>query len=178
MSRSPKRLAVLLLAASLATGAWADPDSATAPIDDVIAPVDDVIAEIDSLDGAETESTKGDEVTVALTSDVLFALNKWVLTPKAKLRLKGVAEKVKTSGAVRIEGHTDDQGADAYNQSLSQRRAQAVQQELVALLPSLTFEAKGFGETKPKVPNVVDGSPDEKNRAKNRRVEIIFTADQ
>lgn len=161
------RFPSLILAVSLLV----DP---SAPVEDVVAPVEDVIVAVDSLDGSETESTEGQEVTVALTSDVLFALDKWVLTPKAKLRLKQVAQKVKTAGTVRIEGHTDDQGADAYNVRLSQRRAQAVQRELAAHLPALTFEAKGFGEAKPRVPNVVDGRPNEKNRARNRRVEIIF----
>lgn len=164
------RFPSLVLAVSLVVGA--DP---TAPVEDIVAPVEDVIAVVDSLDGSETESTEGKEVTVALTSDVLFALDKWVLTPKAKLRLKQVALKVKTTGTVRIEGHTDDQGTDAYNVSLSRRRAQAVQRELAVLLPGLTFEAKGYGEAKPRVPNIVDGKPSQDNRARNRRVEIIFT---
>ncbi len=40
----------------------------------------------------------------------------------------------------------------------------------------MTFQAKGFGETRPKLPNIVDGRPVDENRARNRRVEIIFNA--
>jgi outer membrane protein OmpA-like peptidoglycan-associated protein len=192
MSRSPERLAILALAFALVAGpatvAWADPGDTTtgleevvAPVEDIIASVEDVIAEVESLDGAESESKQGEQVTVALTSDVLFALDRAVLTAGAKLRLRQVAAKVRAEsagGVVRIEGHTDDQGADAYNNALSLKRAQAVQQALQRTLAgaNVTLQAKGFGETRPKLPNVIDGGPVEENRAKNRRVEIIFNA--
>ncbi|MEV6864085.1 OmpA family protein [Streptosporangium subroseum] len=191
MSRSPERLAILALALALAAGpatvAWADPGGTTAPgdttagVEDVIAPVEDVIAEVESLDGAESESKQGEEITVALTSDVLFALDKAVLTAKALQRVQRVAVKIQAEsagGVVRIEGHTDDQGGDAYNDALSLKRAQAVQQALQGSLAgaNLTLRAMGFGETRPRLPNVVDGNPSEENRAKNRRVEIIFQA--
>ncbi|MFE3453404.1 OmpA family protein [Nonomuraea sp. NPDC059194] len=157
----------------------ADP---VAPIEDVIAPVEDVVAEVESLDGTENVSTEGRQVTVALTSDVLFALDKWVLTAKARQRLASVADKIKAEsadGAVKVYGHTDDQGADGYNQALSLRRARAVQQALERLAGgAVTFEAAGFGETRPRLPNVVDGRPSEENRAKNRRVEIVFSVKQ
>jgi OOP family OmpA-OmpF porin len=68
----------------------------------------------------------------------------------------------------RIEGHTDNVGAAAFNQTLSQQRAETV----VAYLKDQGIDAsrlvaKGFGDTKPLVPN---DSP--KNMAKNRRVEF------
>lgn len=180
MSRSPERLTAAALAAVLFTGAWADPQPAdtTAGVEDVAAAVEDVIAEVQSLDGSESESKQGRQVTVALTSDVLFAVDKWVLTPKARQRLGRLAARVKADsggGVVRIEGHTDDQGTDSYNDALSLKRAQAVQEALRARLSGVTFEARGFGEGRPKVPNVVAGSPVEENRARNRRVEIVFT---
>ncbi|MFI6455952.1 OmpA family protein [Streptosporangium amethystogenes] len=183
MSRSPERLAVLALALTLATGpaalAWADPEDTVAGVEDIVAPVEDVIAEVESLDGAESESKQGDQVTVALTSDVLFALDRAVLTPRAQQRLRRVAERIQADsagGTVRIEGHTDDQGAEAYNDALSLRRAQAVRQVLARQLSQVTFQAMGFGERRPKVPNAVQGRPVQENRAKNRRVEIVFNA--
>ncbi|MEV0972904.1 OmpA family protein [Microtetraspora glauca] len=187
MSRSPERLVVLALAVALVAGpmagpatvAWADPLDATAGVEEIVAPVEDINAEVESLDGAESESKQGEQVTVALTSDVLFALDKAVLTAKAKARLRQIAAKVQAEsagGVVRVEGHTDDQGTDAYNNVLSLRRAQAVRQVLQATLSGVTFQVRGFGETKPKLPNVVDGRPVEENRARNRRVEIVFTA--
>ncbi|MEO3798720.1 OmpA family protein [Nonomuraea sp. B1E8] len=159
------------------------PPDATGAVEDLVLPVEDVIGEVESLDGTQSETKQGREVTVALTSDVLFELDKWKLTGKAEQRLEQVAGKIDAEGAggvVRIEGHTDDQGSDSYNVTLSQRRAQAVQTAMRGLLTGsgVTLQAKGYGESRPKLPNMVDGKPMEKNRAKNRRVEIVFTAKQ
>jgi outer membrane protein OmpA-like peptidoglycan-associated protein len=69
---------------------------------------------------------------------------------------------------VTVEGHTDDQGDDAYNQDLSQRRAQAVVDFLVAAgVPADVFVAVGYGESRPVVPKKT-----KKARAANRRVEF------
>ncbi|MFC4011463.1 OmpA family protein [Nonomuraea purpurea] len=159
------------------------PPEATGAVENLVLPVEDIIGEMESMDGTESETKQGRQVTVALTSDVLFELDKWQLTAKARQRLKQVAEKVDGEGAggvVKIEGHTDDQGSDSYNVTLSQRRAQAVQTAMRGLLTGagVTLEASGYGEKRPTVPNMVDGRPVEKNRAKNRRVEIVFTAKQ
>ncbi|MDP9862689.1 MULTISPECIES: OmpA family protein [Streptosporangium] len=192
MSRSPDRarraLAAAVLAGGLVAGAgpaaWAEPDppaDATAPVEDLVLPVDDILAGSESLDGSESESKQGRTVTLALTSDVLFALDRAALTARATARLRGVAGRIKAEsagGLIKILGHTDDQGTDAYNDRLSLRRAQAVQGALRSLLAGqdVTFEATGLGERRPKAPNVVDGRPVEENRARNRRVEIVFTA--
>ncbi|MEU1384471.1 MULTISPECIES: OmpA family protein [unclassified Nonomuraea] len=159
------------------------PSDAVGPVEDLVLPVEDIVGEVESMDGAQSEIKQGRKVTVALTSDVLFALDKWRLTPKARKRLADVAAKVEAEGAgglVRIEGHTDDQGSDAYNLALSRRRAQAVRAALGSLLGggNATLQAAGYGETRPKLPNLVEGKPVERNRAKNRRVEIVFTARQ
>ncbi|MFC7647030.1 OmpA family protein [Streptosporangium lutulentum] len=141
-------------------------------------PVEDIVPETESMDGAESESERGDEVVVGLTSDVLFALDKAVLTPQALQRLRRVTAKIRAEsagGVVRVEGHTDDQGGSAYNDALSLKRAQAVRQALQKGLPDVTFQARGHGERRPKLPNIVKGRPIEENRAKNRRVEIVFS---
>ncbi|WP_433413842.1 OmpA family protein [Microtetraspora malaysiensis] len=187
MSRFPERLAVLAVAVALTAGpvtgpaavAWADPVDVTAEVEDVVATVEDITAEVESLDGTESESKQGEQVTVALTSDVLFALDKAVLTAKAKARLRQIAGRIQAEsagGVIKIEGHTDDQGSDAYNRVLSLKRAQAVRQALQGTLSGVTFQVRGFGKSRPKLPNFVDGKPSEENRAKNRRVEIVFTA--
>jgi hypothetical protein len=66
---------------------------------------------------------------------------------------------------------------DIVGEGLSRRRAEIVRSALAALLAGARFElqARGFGERRPKLPNVVSGKPIERNRARNRRVEIIFT---
>lgn len=188
MFRSPERLpiqhlvAVIALTAGLAanagSAAWA-PEPTLPPPPDAAGPVQDVIGVVESLDGTEQETREGATVTVALTSDVLFAFDRADLSPAARGRLHRVAEQITADaagGAVRVEGHTDDQGSDAYNDDLSQRRADTVRRTLEELLvgQSLTFEATGHGEGEPTVPNIVDGEPNEENRAKNRRVEIIY----
>jgi len=75
---------------------------------------------------------------------------------------------------VRVEGHTDSKGSDAYNQRLSQRRAEAVVKYLIGkgIDPS-RLEAVGFGEGRPIAPNQnPDGSDNPTGRAKNRRTEF------
>ena len=69
---------------------------------------------------------------------------------------------------VKIEGHTDDQGNDAKNMTLSQARAEAVRDYLVkAGVDTARLQAQGFGETQPVATNKTS-----KGRAENRRVEF------
>jgi outer membrane protein OmpA-like peptidoglycan-associated protein len=173
-------LAVLV---ALWDGSAASARSVPAPPLDAIGLVEEIVGEVESLDGTESETRAGETVTLALTSDVLFAFDKAVLTAQARDRLRKAADRIKAEGAggpIRIEGHTDDQGSDSYNDGLSQRRAESVRAALAAMLSgqNMTLQARGFGEHRPKVPNIVDGNPNERNRAKNRRVEIIFTVKQ
>ena len=70
-----------------------------------------------------------------------------------------------------MEGHTDNTGSDAYNQGLSQRRADAARQHLVdAGLPASIVTAKGMGEGSP-----VDSNDTAEGRHNNRRVVIPAT---
>jgi outer membrane protein OmpA-like peptidoglycan-associated protein len=70
---------------------------------------------------------------------------------------------------LRVEGHTDNQGNGAANQTLSERRAQAVVSWLSAHgAESSRLNAKGLGQTKPIADNAA-----EDGRAKNRRVELV-----
>ncbi len=70
---------------------------------------------------------------------------------------------------VQVQGHTDNVGDPEANLSLSQQRADAVVQWLVSAgVASDRLEAKGFGDSRPLVPNLTDG-----NRARNRRVQFI-----
>ncbi len=72
---------------------------------------------------------------------------------------------------VSIDGHTDSDGSDAYNQSLSVRRADSVRSyfEKKGGLDASRFIAKGYGETMPAVPN-----DSRENKAVNRRVELTI----
>jgi outer membrane protein OmpA-like peptidoglycan-associated protein len=108
---------------------------------------------------------------ITLSGSVLFATGKWALLPSAQGRLLEVANALKEQegGSIIVEGHTDSVGNDAANQTLAQRRADAVRDYLTAHgVPSDRVRAVGVGEARPVADNA---SPE--GRANNRRVEII-----
>jgi outer membrane protein OmpA-like peptidoglycan-associated protein len=92
--------------------------------------------------------------------------------PTAQAKLNDVAialTKQDAESKIIIEGHTDSQGEPAYNQDLSQRRAQSVRDYLVSRgMAADRVTAQGFGLTRPIADNT---SPE--GRANNRRVEIV-----
>ena len=68
-----------------------------------------------------------------------------------------------------VQGHTDNTGNAASNQTLSEQRAQAIVSKLVEMgISPSRLTAKGFGQSSP----IADNSTDE-GRAKNRRVEFV-----
>ncbi|TZF91213.1 OmpA family protein, partial [Cognatilysobacter lacus] len=102
-----------------------------------------------------------------------FGSGQAVLTTKAASSLKALAHYLDVSRAasVRIDGYTDNQGDADANRMLSQRRADAVRQALVAGgAGSLSIDAAGHGAAAPIADNSTSAG-----RAKNRRVEVIVT---
>jgi len=135
----------------------------------------EVSGRVENLKVKETAT----EIHIELAADVLFDFDKADILPKAQDALKQVAAVIreKAKGVVQIEGHTDSKGSDAYNQRLSERRANAVRDWLVNKegLKNVRFATQGFGARKPVAPNKKpDGSDDPEGRQKNRRVEIIL----
>jgi outer membrane protein OmpA-like peptidoglycan-associated protein len=119
--------------------------------------------------GAVKEEPRG--MVITLSGSVLFASNKDALLPAAQERLAQVAEALKTQEdhKIVVEGHTDSQGSDASNQTLSERRAQAVVSFLISKgVPVEQIKAQGLGMSRP----IADNKSAE-GRANNRRVEII-----
>ena len=106
-----------------------------------------------------------------LGSDYLkFEFNKADLRPADKELLSRIAGIMLTSEdyTISVNGHTDDVGSVAYNQKLSERRAQAVRDYLVkAGLPEAILSVQGHGKSVPLVKGNSDAA-----RAKNRRVEL------
>jgi outer membrane protein OmpA-like peptidoglycan-associated protein len=126
--------------------------------------------------GLEMKET-AEEVRIDLAADVLFDFDKADIRPEASAALKEVADVIRkqAKGGVIIVGHTDAKGGDAYNQTLSQRRANSVRDWLTkdAGLSGVRFETSGVGARKPVASNTKpDGSDDPEGRQKNRRVEI------
>lgn len=106
------------------------------------------------------------------TQGILFATGKAELQPESRPVLKEIAATLKEHGDLKIliEGHTDNVGSAASNLTLSDARAAAVKAALVAdfAIAADRITAKGFGDTKPSVPNATAAG-----RAQNRRVEIV-----
>ncbi len=128
-----------------------------------------------------TPDSRGAETRFRLTADVLFDFDRAELRPQAEGVLRDVARQIRERGArvgVRVEGHTDALGTDAYNDALSLRRAEAVRSWLLGPggLPRGAIEAQGVGKRQPVAPNAKpDGSDDPVGRQQNRRVEIVAT---
>ena len=105
--------------------------------------------------------------------DVLFAFNKYNLKPDAQVKL------AKVSGILlaypdlklQVEGYTDSIGSDAYNQKLSEERANAVRDFLVSQgVSNNNITAQGYGKSDPIADNATAAG-----RAKNRRVQLVVS---
>jgi hypothetical protein len=112
---------------------------------------------------------------VTLSGSVLFASGAVDLLPAARDRLTAVADVLKqTQQPLLIEGHTDSQGPDAFNEDLSYRRAERVREFLISQgVPSDRVDVRGLGEYRPVASNATA-----EGRANNRRVEIIIERGQ
>ena len=130
----------------------------------------------ESVEDLQVERRRGDSVTVTISADVLFEFDRARLTPVARQTVQRIAERLRSArGPVRVEGHTDSLGSDAYNLRLSRRRAATVTAALrEALAAGIAIRARGFGESRPVQPNTVGGEDNPEGRAKNRRVTIRF----
>jgi len=111
-------------------------------------------------------------------SDALFEFDKSTLTADAEETLKALVPLLAKAGKhpATVEGHTDAKGAEAYNQTLSEKRALTVKDWLAShgALPAST-PVKGWGKRKPVASNTKpDGSDDPAARQKNRRVEVVL----
>jgi outer membrane protein OmpA-like peptidoglycan-associated protein len=114
----------------------------------------------------------GGALRLNLDSAVLFETGSHVLKEEGIKAIQELAVQMKNlkKGTITVEGHTDDVGSDVTNKTLSQNRAASVAAELKKAINNPTFKWKerGYGESKPIVPNDSD-----ENRTKNRRVEIL-----
>jgi OOP family OmpA-OmpF porin len=121
---------------------------------------------------AELQAKRTDRgLVVGLQGDVLFAVDQSTLTQGGLREVDRVAAALRDFPQARaiVEGHTDSTGSDAYNLALSERRANAVRNELIASgIDPAQLVARGMGESYPKAPNDTAAG-----RQQNRRVEVI-----
>lgn len=104
--------------------------------------------------------------------NILFDTGKATIKPESSAALAPIGDLLKNDATLRLEiqGHTDNVGAKAANQTLSQQRAAAVRDYLIktfAIAPD-RLTAAGLGDTKPIADNAT-----ENGRAQNRRVELV-----
>jgi outer membrane protein OmpA-like peptidoglycan-associated protein len=121
---------------------------------------------------SDLRARKTDRGVVVTLGDVLFDTAQSTLKPGAYRTIDRLAEVMQEdqNRRVVIEGHTDSVGDEAYNQALSERRAQAVQAALLERgVSSDQISTVGKGETMPVASNDNAGG-----RQQNRRVELIF----
>ncbi|HXG95360.1 MAG TPA: OmpA family protein [Blastocatellia bacterium] len=115
--------------------------------------------------------TNLDKYTVQNTATVNFKFDSYQLTPEAKAALDQLAAQIKDreNFILEIEGFADATGTDAYNNQLTQKRADAVRRYLAEQhnIPLFRMHILGFGEVRPVAENTTRAG-----RAQNRRVEI------
>ena len=126
------------------------------------------------IPGTSVEKIGDNTLLVRFNSDVLFATDSSQVDPTGQATLDSVArvfvEYDKT--AVIVQGHTDSTGTEAYNQSLSERRADAVRNHLIARgVAAARIAAIGYGESYPVASNDTAAG-----RQMNRRVDILLKA--
>ncbi|WAN08388.1 OmpA family protein [Stutzerimonas balearica] len=121
------------------------------------------------------EPTEPEPEPVRVELDVKFDFDRAVVRPESYNDIENLADFMKQyqQTTTVLEGHTDSVGTDAYNQRLSERRAQAVREVLVNQygVAGSRVDSVGYGESRP----VADNSTEE-GRAINRRVEAEVEA--
>jgi len=118
----------------------------------------------------------GSKITL---NNIFFDYDKSTLRTQSNVELKNLLQLMKSNPNMKVEiaGHTDSKGDDAYNQTLSEERAQAVVNKLVAGgINADRMKAKGYGKTMPIAVNKkADGKDNPQGRQLNRRVELKIT---
>lgn len=111
---------------------------------------------------------------IMIREKIQFDLNKATIKSDSHELLGEIVDVFKENTHIKkvsIEGHTDDQGSDTYNQKLSEQRAKSVVDYLVSKgIDAKRLASKGLGESKPIASNAT-----EEGKEQNRRVEFIIT---
>ncbi|HCY75845.1 MAG TPA: hypothetical protein DHV28_07970 [Ignavibacteriales bacterium] len=128
------------------------------------------------LENAKVERV-GEGIAITFDSGILFGYDSATLQPEAKTNIKKLADILKKypGSNILVTGHTDSDGTEKYNQTLSEKRAKSVADyAIVQGVSSSSISTVGLGETEPIASNdTVEG------KKLNRRVEIaIYASDE
>jgi outer membrane protein OmpA-like peptidoglycan-associated protein len=118
----------------------------------------------------------GEGIAVTFASGILFPFNSADVLPAGRENLRQLAQSLQRypGTEVLIVGHTDNVGSDAYNMTLSQRRADAARSYLTSMgVPGDRIRTAGRGESEP-----VASNENEAGRQQNRRVEVAIFANE
>lgn len=129
----------------------------------------------DEIEGAEVARV-GEGIVVTFEDGILYDFDSAVLRPEARDNLRKLAESLNEHDRtnVVIIGHTDSTGPDAYNQRLSERRADSAAGYLTTLgVTSRRVGTRGMGETDPIASNETAAG-----QQLNRRVEVVIYANE
>lgn len=135
--------------------------------------IEDLTMISDGLEDQTGRTESAEEVSILLSSDVLFDTSSSDLSGAAEEILEQVSQEVDdaSSSVVSIDGHADNTGNDIINIPLSKERAESVEEALNELVTreGVTFESEGHGSADP----IADNSTEE-GRERNRRVSVTF----
>jgi len=130
--------------------------------------------ELRQINGVNVTRTADNELNVTVRNEVLFDFNSAGLRPASRESLREMAnvfEKYPNTN-IEVAGHTDSIGSAAYNQRLSERRANSVTNYLEQLgVRGSRLDAVGYGKSQPRATNSTANG-----RQLNRRVEIHVRA--
>ncbi|MCB1884666.1 MAG: OmpA family protein [Geminicoccaceae bacterium] len=134
---------------------------------------EDTLSQERAANEIQVERVQDNLLKLTLDSEVSFDFDSATLRPEFRDSVQKLASVLNkyTDTDARIVGHTDSRGADAYNQTLSERRAVAVQQALISdgVAPQ-RLSTQGMGERQPRATNDTEAG-----RQLNRRVEIFVS---
>ena len=125
-----------------------------------------------SIEELETTEEEEGEQVISLSSDILFAPDKWELPKRAAAKLEELLTDVPDGATVAVHGHTDSVKGEVDNKDLSENRAEAVADAVAEVRSDLDLEVKGFADSQPKEKE--GGSDDDEAREANRRVELRY----
>lgn len=132
--------------------------------------------ELRQIEGIDVTRTDEDELRVTMRNEILFDFDSSALRSSSRDELREMASVFNRydDTTIVVQGHTDSTGSAAYNQRLSERRANSVTGYLETLgVRGSRIDAIGYGESRPKATN-----SSASGRQQNRRVEIYVRANE